>query len=85
MLTYTLPALLLLFGLVVILILARGSFCICSGMYVKALCKAKTEKKLLAITFDDGPHPDITPAVLDILKARKVRAGFFLIGKNQIF
>jgi peptidoglycan/xylan/chitin deacetylase (PgdA/CDA1 family) len=35
----------------------------------------------LALTFDDGPHPDLTPRVLDILEEYKVRAFFFVVGK----
>lgn len=34
------------------------------------------------LTFDDGPHPVATPALLDCLKARNARATFFLLGKN---
>ncbi len=41
----------------------------------------KAEKKL-ALTFDDGPDPQWTPQILDILKARKVPATFFVIGDN---
>ena len=37
-------------------------------------------QKLIAITFDDGPDPKYTPRMLDILKAEKVPATFFLIG-----
>ena len=37
----------------------------------------------VAITFDDGPDPDWTPALLDTLKAEGVRATFFLIGANM--
>ena len=36
----------------------------------------------LALTFDDGPDPEWTPAILDILKAKNVRATFFVIGEN---
>ncbi len=36
----------------------------------------------LALTFDDGPDPDWTPKILDILKAKGVHASFFIIGKN---
>src|SRR3974377_2023170 len=40
----------------------------------------KTRK--LALSFDDGPDPDWTPAILDILKAKGVHASFFVIGEN---
>jgi peptidoglycan/xylan/chitin deacetylase (PgdA/CDA1 family) len=36
--------------------------------------------KVVALTFDDGPHPAFTPQILDILKRYGVRATFFLIG-----
>lgn len=36
----------------------------------------------LLLTFDDGPHPESTPALLDLLDARGVKAVFFLIGEN---
>ncbi len=38
------------------------------------------QEKKIAITFDDGPDPRFTPKILDILKAEKVKATFFLIG-----
>lgn len=34
------------------------------------------------LTFDDGPHPDFTPPILDLLKANGVKATFFLIGNE---
>ncbi len=36
----------------------------------------------IAMTFDDGPHKELTPRLLDLLKARKIHATFFVIGKN---
>lgn len=39
-------------------------------------------KKQVILTFDDGPDPAYTPAVLDILKNEKVPATFFVIGAN---
>jgi peptidoglycan/xylan/chitin deacetylase (PgdA/CDA1 family)/GT2 family glycosyltransferase len=36
----------------------------------------------LALTFDDGPDPDWTPKILDILKEKRVHASFFIIGNN---
>ncbi len=37
---------------------------------------------VLAMTFDDGPHPTLTPKLLDILKERNIKCTFFVIGKN---
>ncbi|MDP3701864.1 MAG: polysaccharide deacetylase family protein [Hylemonella sp.] len=36
----------------------------------------------VAITIDDGPDPDVTPAVLDLLEARQAVATFFCIGEH---
>lgn len=36
----------------------------------------------VALTFDDGPDPDVTPQVLDLLAAHNVRATFFCIGQR---
>jgi peptidoglycan-N-acetylglucosamine deacetylase len=35
----------------------------------------------IAITFDDGPHATLTPKLLDLLAARKVKATFFVVGQ----
>jgi peptidoglycan/xylan/chitin deacetylase (PgdA/CDA1 family) len=36
----------------------------------------------VALTFDDGPHPEGTPAVLDVLARAGARATFFMIGEQ---
>lgn len=36
----------------------------------------------LLLTFDDGPHPEVTPAVLDRLDAHGARAVFFIVGNR---
>lgn len=38
--------------------------------------------KYIAITFDDGPHPSNTPRLLDILRARNIKATFYVVGRN---
>lgn len=43
--------------------------------------EAQTEDLLVALTFDDGPHPANTPALLDLLKKHGVQATFFVVGK----
>ncbi|MES2736019.1 MAG: polysaccharide deacetylase family protein [Verrucomicrobiota bacterium] len=39
-------------------------------------------EKVVAMTFDDGPHPTLTPKLLDILKARNIKCTFFVIGRS---
>lgn len=43
-----------------------------------------TGKKLVAITFDDGPSAVTTPRLLDILKEKKAKATFFVVGNMAI-
>jgi peptidoglycan-N-acetylglucosamine deacetylase len=40
------------------------------------------DKKTIYLTFDDGPHPDITPFVLDELSKYNAKASFFCLGSN---
>lgn len=42
----------------------------------------KITQQALAMTFDDGPHPSLTPKLLDILKERNIKCTFFLIGQQ---
>lgn len=53
-----------------------------SGVYVRVFCREKTDRKVVYLTFDDGPHPPETERVLDVLRERGARATFFLIGSK---
>ena len=44
----------------------------------------KREKKCIFLTFDDGPHPTITPQVIDILEDFNAKATFFCVGNNVL-
>ena len=50
--------------------------------FPEVIWKHPGAQKNLCLTFDDGPDPEITPAVLDILKQFKVSALFFLQGEK---
>nr|WP_240762726.1 polysaccharide deacetylase family protein [Paenibacillus thalictri] len=41
-----------------------------------------TREKVIALTFDDGPDPDHTPAILDLLKQYDAKATFFVVGNK---
>ncbi|MBM3404413.1 MAG: polysaccharide deacetylase family protein [Bacteroidetes bacterium] len=58
------------------------SFCICCKFHLPVMCRQKTDVKVVALTFDDGPHPEFTGQVLSILKAENIRSTFFIIGKH---
>ncbi len=48
----------------------------------EAFFKVNTSKKLVALTFDDGPSLPFTAEILDILKKHNVKATFFVLGGN---
>jgi len=45
----------------------------------KSVFGAATSDRVFGLTFDDGPHPDNTPEVMDVLAARDARATFFVL------
>lgn len=50
------------------------------GMYAAVHCEARGTARAIALTFDDGPDPRTTPAVLDILERYEAVATFFVVG-----
>jgi peptidoglycan/xylan/chitin deacetylase (PgdA/CDA1 family) len=47
------------------------------------VCRLPPEAgNVVALTFDDGPHPETTPRLLDVLAQHHARATFFLVGEN---
>ncbi len=51
-------------------------------VFPKMVWNIPTTEKILFLTFDDGPHPEITPWVLDALKQYNAKATFFCVGEN---
>lgn len=47
-----------------------------------SLCEVTTTRPVFHLTFDDGPHPDVTPAVLEVLAQASAPATFFLLVDN---
>ena len=66
----------------IIVFMVWASASIRSGVYVRAFCREKTDRKVVYLTFDDGPHPPETERVLDVLCEHGARATFFLIGSK---
>ncbi|EAX46667.1 polysaccharide deacetylase [Thermosinus carboxydivorans Nor1] len=48
----------------------------------KAITKVPTTHKVTVLTFDDGPHPHTTLQLLAVLKAKQVKATFFVLGSQ---
>ncbi|HEY4060507.1 MAG TPA: polysaccharide deacetylase family protein [Puia sp.] len=51
-------------------------------IYSGLVWQIPVREKVLYLSFDDGPEPEVTPFVLDTLKQYDARATFFCIGKN---
>jgi peptidoglycan/xylan/chitin deacetylase (PgdA/CDA1 family) len=51
-------------------------------LYPKALWRMNRHEKAVYLTFDDGPIPEATPYVLDILAKYNIKATFFMVGDN---
>jgi len=62
--------------------LIYGSSVIQANFFAPAYCSAETSEKIIALSFDDGPHAEYTPQVLALLAQYKATASFFVIGKN---
>jgi len=63
---------------------AAGMFPRCGwlGPNITRLPDARVHDELVGLTFDDGPDPEVTPAVLDLLEQARARATFFCIGQR---
>jgi peptidoglycan-N-acetylglucosamine deacetylase len=52
------------------------------GQFIGTITHVSTREPLVALTFDDGPHPDYTPRLLEILARHQAHATFFMIGET---
>ncbi len=59
-----------------------GCYYVGSNFFIEIICSAKTNKKEIAISFDDGPAENHTPEILKLLKQENINATFFCIGKH---
>ncbi len=70
-----------LLALVYLGLVAWGVISIRSPFFGRALCELP-DSPGVALTYDDGPNPASTPALLDLLAERGVQATFFVVGKE---
>lgn len=64
------------------LLMMDGIFRPASSILYPTLVRGRTDRPQVSLTFDDGPDPDITPALLDMLAEHHARATFFVIGRQ---
>jgi len=69
-------------GLAVIGSAAHGAFHRNSPVFGSALGELPGNGNRVALTFDDGPNPEATPRILDVLAEHRVKATFFILGAH---
>jgi peptidoglycan/xylan/chitin deacetylase (PgdA/CDA1 family) len=52
-----------------------------AGSWLGSVTHVDTRGPVVALTFDDGPHPTYTPQLLDLLKRNRALATFFMVGQ----
>jgi len=76
------PALAVLpLGLFLLLCLV-APFLPCSGFFLPIICRGAEGSQKVILTFDDGPSPESTPILLDLLAKHELQATFFVIGEK---
>ena len=53
-----------------------------SALPLGTIIRVRTDEPAIALTFDDGPHPEDTPPLLDVLERHGARGTFFMVGKS---
>ena len=53
-----------------------------TSMAKSAVCRFPDTERVVYLTFDDGPIPEVTPWVLDLLRKENMKATFFCVGEN---
>ncbi|MBQ0164943.1 MAG: polysaccharide deacetylase family protein [Bacteroidaceae bacterium] len=53
-------------------------------LYPHALWRPTPAERVVYLTFDDGPIPEVTPFVLEVLRRYDVKATFFMVGENCV-
>ena len=64
------------------LLAAWGGYQIWRQKQLHFFWKGDTQKPIIALTFDDGPKPSVTPKILEILRKFHIKATFFVVGRD---
>jgi len=65
-----------------LLVLFYGCYYVGSNFFIPVICSAQTDKKVISLSFDDGPAAGNTLRILQILKENNAEAAFFCIGRH---
>lgn len=74
--------LLLSAGLAILIVVNLGVGFLNLGVFVDVVSRGAADRRAVALTFDDGPHPVHTREVLRLLKEARAKATFFVIGRK---
>jgi peptidoglycan-N-acetylglucosamine deacetylase len=77
-------ATLLAVGLVVFWMEPLSALSVIERLTPNIIYRVRTHRPVVALSFDDGPHPTFTPQVLEILHRHDAKATFFLIGERAL-
>jgi peptidoglycan/xylan/chitin deacetylase (PgdA/CDA1 family) len=64
------------------IVLFYGCYYVGSNFFIPIICSVKTDKKVIALSFDDGPVAENTLQILQLLKDSNAKAAFFCIGSR---
>lgn len=78
------PLIAVAIALFYIVLCVAASFFSQSSFYLPVISRGNTGKRLVALTFDDGPSVPVTGQVLDLLDQYSVKATFFVSGINAL-
>src|SRR5258706_11236945 len=71
-------------GLVVYWMEPLGILSVIERLSPNVTYRVRTHRPVVALSFDDGPHPSFTLQVLEILRQHDAKATFFLIGERAL-
>lgn len=54
------------------------------SFFLPVVTRGSRARAAVALSFDDGPDPAVTPALLDLLARHRTRASFFVVGRNAL-
>lgn len=63
-------------------LLSYGCYYVGSNFFITIVCSARTNEKVVALSFDDGPDATNTTKILQMLKDNNAKAAFFCIGNH---
>lgn len=63
-------------------LLAQGDAEDRKNIKINKMVRCPSNDMTVTLTFDDGPHPDFTPKLLQILQRENIKASFFLVGQQ---